>query len=323
MPGIGVRHLGSGRYGDVFSVRHDACCAAMKISYYRDATLRAVAQCVRRGDLRGALAAKTRDAVSVSANFAKFTSRLLSRISPHFVVFYADFDCDGLAEKLRRLVEGRLATLTPAQRRHTNVCFMERCDAAFTHFLTQHPGVTEAAVRHTVFQVLYTLACLQSLLPGFRHNDLSTNNVLVRYVPGGVTATYVIGGLAYRVSGVPVLVALADYDFVHVPNHASLTNERITGGLYPTMTGAPHPGYDAHFFLSSVARCLRRRAQPFPAFFGFAAAVLTAPDRLAAPHDCCTPRRLLHHAYFRPLVAPAASAATAAPAGAAPVYRCP
>jgi serine/threonine protein kinase len=301
---VSVRHLGSGKYGDVFCVKDHTCAAAMKVSYYRDSTLRQVAACVYRGDLQGALRAKKEDAISVSSKFARFTTRLLHSVSPHFVYVYADFDCDGLAERLRNFLVTRLAELTPAQRRHTNVCFMERFDTSLTQYLVSCPVLADAVLRSLVFQVLYTLQCLHRLLPGFRHNDLSTNNVLARHVSNGVTAAYSVGPRQYRVYRVPVLIAITDYDFVHVPNHPSLSNERILSGKYSHMDPSSNPSYDAHLFLSSVARCLRRRTDTtaFESFFKFVTPLLVpGTDRLTSFQARCTPSALLQDPYFAPL----------------------
>ena len=319
---MSVRHIGSGKYGDVFSVRDAASghSVAMKISYYRDCTLAGVARCARRGDISGALRAKKMDAVSVSSQFARLTAaRLLHTVSPHFVVMYEDMDCDRLAERLRHLLATRLSTLTPAQRRHTNVCFMERFDGSLTDWLLRTPHLGDAAMRGVTFQVLYTLAALQRALPGVRHNDLSTNNVLVRHVPQGVDALYTCAGRRFRVSRVPVLVAMTDYDFVHVPGHAALSNERITGGKYPRMSASANPSYDAHLFLSSLRRCLRRRGvHGAPQAEQFLNSLqLSSEDRLVTPLPHCTPAILLRHAYFRPL---RAAAAVAAPP--CPTYGC-
>lgn len=308
---VSVRHLGSGKYGDVFSVRDQAGGhrVAMKVSYYRDCTLSDVARCARRGDMEAALAAKRADAVSVSSQFCRVTARLVGGVSPHFVVVYTDTDCDGLAERLRHLLAARLAALTPVQRRHTNVCFMERFDGSLTDWLTRAPRLDDRVVRGIVFQVLYTLACLQRVLPGFRHNDLSTNNVLVRVAARqAVEATYVFRGAAFHVRGLPVLVALTDYDFVHVPGHALLSNERITGGRYPRMGPGPNASYDAHLFLKSVQRCLRRRGPAAGAGGGtpqteqfLESLRLSAEDRETAELAHCVPAALLRRPYFEAL----------------------
>ncbi len=294
-----VRRLGSGKYSDVFLARCGQRRVAFKISYYRDSTLQAVRRRALRGDTHGALAAKKADAVAVSWEFSKFTQRLLDAVSPHFVVVFSSEDVDGLARRLRGLLRARLAALTAAQSLHTNVCFMEKFDSSLTAYL--RAGTTDAVACGVVFQVVYTLAALQRLLPGFRHNDLSTNNVLVRAVPPW-TGAYAINRRTYFVT-VPVFVALADYDFLHVPGHATLSNERILGGRYPDMSAAPNPSYDVHLFLASVERCLR--GQHVPRTHEFLRSLgLHASDRIHTVVPKLFPGVLVMHPYFDSLLKP-------------------
>lgn len=305
-PEVVITHLGSGKYSDVFSVRCGQRRVAMKISYYRDSTLQRVRRRALRGDLAGALAAKRADAVSVSWEFSKLTHSLLDSVSPHFVVVFTSEDVDGLAHRLRSLLRERLAALTSSQAKHTNVCFMERFDSSLTAYLRSGTAMADATLCGVIFQVVYTLAALQKHLPGFRHNDLSTNNVLVRAVPAW-TGAYTVNRQTYFVT-VPVFVALADYDFVHVPATPRLTNERILGGRYPEMSSEPNPSYDVHLFLASVARCIK--GQHAPRTHDFLASLgLHASDRLRAPVPKLFPRVLLLHSYFDALKKPRRAAA--------------
>jgi hypothetical protein len=298
-----IRHLGSGKYSDVFSVRAGSRRLAMKISYYRDGTLSDVARRALRGDLDGATAARQRDAVCVASAFARFTAGISRTVSPHFVAVHVSRDCDGLAERLRPLLAGRLRTLTEAQRRHNNVSFMERFDANVTRYLLRG-DLSDGVLCGLIFQIVYTLAALQKLLPGFRHNDLSTNNVLLRYVPQQ-TVVYQFETSQFAVS-LPILVALSDYDFTHVPGHRALSNERILGGKYPHMSAADNPSYDTHLFLKSVHRCLARRGDRHaPRTRAFLASLaLRDQDRLAEPMPRLAPAALLRHAYFDTLRRP-------------------
>jgi hypothetical protein len=292
-----IRHLGSGKYSDVFSVRSGSRRLAMKISYYRDGTLSDVARRALRGDLDGAAAARQRDAVCVSWAFSAFTAGISRSVSPHFVAVHVSRDCDGLAERLRPLLAARLRTLTEAQRRHNNVSFMERFDANVTRYLLLG-DLSDAVLCGLIFQIVYTLAALQKLLPGFRHNDLSTNNVLLRYVPQR-TVAYQFESHHFAVC-LPVWVAMSDYDFTHVPGHRTLSNERILGGKYPQMSASDNPSYDTHLFLKSVHRCLAKRGDSHaPRTRAFLASLaLRDQDRLAEPMPRLVPAALLRHAYF-------------------------
>lgn len=311
-----VRRLGAGKYSDVFRVqpRPRGPAVVMKVSYYRDDTLCAVLRRLKAGDPQNALAAKRRDAIQVSSAFSALASRLLHTVSPHFVVVFCETDCADFAPRLEPLLRDRLAKLSPAQRKFNNVCFMEVFESNLTKFLVAQK-YNEAALRGIVFQVLYTLAALQKLLPGFRHNDLSTNNILVKKLRTAPVLEYTFGGQTFRVVS-PLLVALSDYDFTHVPGHPDLHNERVTSGKF-RVDGRRNDTYDSHFFLKSVQKCIQRRAAQFPATTAFLAKLrMRAEDRQnATVIPRVRPDVLLRDAYFDPLRAPLRAAAAPVPRG--------
>lgn len=296
-----LRHLGSGKYSDVFKVTAGkAKPVVMKVSYYRDDTLCSFVRRAKQGDLRGALRAKSQDAIQVSNTFAKLTATLLDSVSPHFVVVFCDQDCKAFAPRLGALLRERLQKLTPLQKRFNNVCFMEVFHNNLTNFLVGG-RYDEATLRGLVFQVLYTAAALQKLLPGFRHNDLSTNNVLIKRLRARPLLSYAFDGQTYHVA-VPFLVALSDYDFVHVPGNPALSNERVMNGRYK-VDGRRNDSYDTHFFLKSVLKCIQRRAEEFPQTMEFLKRLrMREEDRQNnAVFARLRPAALLKDPYFAPL----------------------
>ena len=48
-----------------------------------------------------------------------------------------------------------------------------------------------------LLQMMYTLQCIQSDFPSFRHNDLHCSNVLLRVLPAAATVEYVIHGVSF------------------------------------------------------------------------------------------------------------------------------
>lgn len=245
--------LGAGKYSDVFRVTDPGSrgkSVVMKLSYYRDATI-----CNLVDKLRNRKGAEfVRDSISVSQSFGEVTNDLMARgVSPHFVTILCEADCGNLMKRLATALEpvrARLQTSSKLQMRYNHVCFMELFHWDMTKWLRKRRP-TDAEVRTGIFQVLYTLAALQKLYPGFRHNDLSTNNVLVKKV-SNVAGNYVLpGGTTFVVRNMGYLVALNDYDFTHVPGIKELENERILSRKYKVSAGS-NPSYDTHFFLKSV-----------------------------------------------------------------------
>jgi len=295
-----IKHIGSGKYSDVFLVTNGRKNMAMKVSYYRDDTVCKFVERVKKGDLAGALRAKLTDAVSVGSEFSKFTRSIMDTVSPHFVLTFCDIDCKSFAERLPLLTETRMADLTPFQKRYNNVCFMEVFSCDMTKYLTRSK-YDERTLRMLIFQVLYTIAAMQKKLPGWRHNDLSTNNVLVKKMRKSVASSYEINSATFY-TDTPIFAALNDYDFVHVPGYPRLENQRVLGGNY-RVDGKDNKSYDAHFFLKSVLRCIAKKPRgDFAKTVKFLKDIgLKDEDRQNAEIPSLNPAKLLSHAYFAPL----------------------
>lgn len=296
-----LRHVGSGKYSDVFELRPaSGRPVMMKVSYYRDDTLCNVLKSAKKGDVRGALKFRRRDSIQVSTAFARYTAGLTGSVSPHFVLVYCDRDCRSFAPRLRTMLAARLKDLSPLQRRFNNVCFMEVFHTDLTKFLVGGK-YDEATLRTIVFQVVYTLAALQKRLPGFRHNDLSTNNVLVRKLRARPLLSYTVGGQTFY-TAINLLVALSDYDFTNAPGHPDLANERVYSGRYK-VDGRRNDSYDVHFFLKSVLKCIQRRVGEFPQTADFLKRLrMREEDRqnnTVMPR--LVPATLLKDPYFQPL----------------------
>lgn len=247
-----LKFIGAGKYSDVFNVSEDGRAVIMKLSYYRDDTINNVTKNIRTPNT--ALAVKAKDSINVSKVMSKVASELIKDgVSPHFVLVFCEADCVGLVSKLRGLLRKRISTSTPTQLKFNHVCFMEVFTTDMTRWLRTEPRGD--AIRATIFQVLYTLAALQLRLPGFRHNDLSTNNVLVKRLRKPFTGTYSTPVGDFYVgedADLRALIALSDYDFAHA-KVKGLQNERILSNKYK-VSAANNNTYDTHFFLKSVMK---------------------------------------------------------------------
>ena len=63
----------------------------------------------------------------------------------------------------------------------TDYIVMEKLDKTFWNYLQNDPK--EYIVKGIVMQVLFTLAIIQTVIPGFRHNDLKVDNILLDFTP--------------------------------------------------------------------------------------------------------------------------------------------
>jgi|SRR5210317_100713 hypothetical protein len=300
---MNITFIGSGRYSDVFRIQDGRHTVIMKLSYYRDNTMAEFAKELRAGHADTAKHVKNRDSIMVSNAFSSMTNALVNGYkSPHFVYIYCSSDCQNMPQKLAPLIPSRMKTSTSTQLKYNNICFMEQFSSDMTKWLRgRSKTLTDTNVCQAIFGVLYTLALLQHKYPGFRHNDLSTNNVLVKRTTKPQTIGYAINGSKFLVT-TPTIVALSDYDFTHVPNHKSLQNERVVSGKYK-VTQTPNPTYDTHFFLKTVLRNMQGKTKQLPKTISFLKSLpFKSDDRLDLQRvPGMEPHVLIKHAYFKPL----------------------
>ena len=295
-----ITFLGSGRYSDVFKVSNGHRTVVIKLSYYRDNTLCDFVSKLKKGDKEGARKIKNKDSIMVSSAFANATNALIEKkASPHFVFVYCSSDCRNLATRLSHVIPARLKSSTKVQLKYNNICFMEQFTSDMTAWLRGTRSLSDTVLRNALFAVIYTLAVLQKAYPGFRHNDLSTNNVLVKKLRTSMKTGYTFDGQMYYIPSMPVLVGISDYDFTHVPGHSSLANERIISGKYQ-VTETPNKTYDTHFFLKSVLKSLKVTSRKVPKTISFLKSLpLQSEDRLDTKEIAgLEPEVLLKHPYF-------------------------
>lgn len=279
-----ICELGSGKYSDCFKVWDARCAVACKVSYYQEATIRAFARHAHTGDSGAAHEAKERDAISVATAMAEVARQMKAlHVSPHFVHVFCEADVRHLPLRLHPLLRARLRHLTHDQMKYSHACVMELFACNLTTYLTR---ASDAGLRVVLFQIVYTLACLQAALPGFRHNDLSSNNVLLKPVRPR-RAKYTFGTMCFLVH-VPFTAALTDFDFTHVPGHIVLSNERIISGKYG-IHAEPNTSYDMYVLLRSVLPAARK-CKRASAFLRSLHVAPRSPDLV--------PATLLGHPYF-------------------------
>lgn len=292
-----IRELGRGKYSDCFKVKDGRGRAiACKLSFYQEATIRAFTRHAQHGDREAAHVAKEQDAISVSTAMAEVAKEMkLHQVSPHFVKVYCEADVRYLPLRLKPLLRDRLSQLTPNQIKYSHVCLMELYACNLTKLLL-HGGVRDKTLRPLLFQVIYTVACLQAVFPGFRHNDLSPNNVLIKRCKHRCTH-YRLGPHRFYVRS-PLIAVLADFDFTHVPGHDVLSNERVLSGQYG-ITAHSNDAYDIHLLLRGVQKCLKQKGR-CPETLQFLHSIRLDPhkERVSELTPHLAPLRLLGHAFF-------------------------
>lgn len=132
----------------------------------------------------------------------------------------------------------------------TDYLVLEKLSKTFWTYLQENP--TEFTVKGIILQVVFTLQILQYLYPGFRHNDLKVDNILLDYTPRNQDVYLCYKTYSWKLPANIPLVKIADYDYAYVPNICS--NPKV-GTKYSRSFGCTKKGskiYDVHVFLNSV-----------------------------------------------------------------------
>jgi hypothetical protein len=111
--------------------------------------------------------------------------------------------------------------------------------------------------RSIFFQVLSCLAVIQEKYPGFRHNDLKANNVLVHTIKQTVKNNkfmYKINGQYYIVPNIGFQVKLWDFDFSCIPGLVG--NCKVDAEWTSDININPEQNkyYDVHYFFNTLTR---------------------------------------------------------------------
>lgn len=314
-----VRYLASGRYSDCFRVQTTSGTEVIaKVSTYREGCLRAIARAMWAGDYAKARRVLLADAVSISNRLAPITNLMLQRgATPHLVWAFGDFDCKNFARtalrsRLSGPVRKRLRQLSrdggQLQALYSNISFHERFTCDLTDFI-QDPRLTPDCLKCIMAQVVHTVGRLQETMPGFRHNDLSTNNVFVKLLPDAHGYDrYTLGDITFYTTIPDVLVAVADWDFAHCQEpvdyggqETCLRNERVVSGKYQ-LKPRHNQTYDVHFFFTTLLGVLKGRSRTFREAIAFLKAVTgTWSDRSDVYLPRLEPDGILMHDFFKPL----------------------
>ena len=147
---------------------------------------------------------------------------LLDNKSPHYTFFYGSFNCgmstldliDNYSKRTkmkRKLIEQKF---NASLKNNVQVMIVEKAETDLDYYLKKY-FITMDIWLNIIFQVCYMLVLTQYNCPGFRHNDLKPDNILVdKYIPvPNSFIKYIIFGKEYYLPDIGVRVKLWDLDF--------------------------------------------------------------------------------------------------------------
>lgn len=107
------------------------------------------------------------------------------------------------------------------------------------------------------FQLISTLAVIQSKFPSFRHNDMKANNVLITKINRNADIfTYKVMGNIYKVPNIGYQIKIWDFDFACIPG--IIDNKKVTisntwsRGINVSI--AQNRYYDVHYFFNTLIK---------------------------------------------------------------------
>ena len=134
------------------------------------------------------------------------------------------------------------------------VSFMELGNSDLFEYLIQNSKtISLNEMKCIIFQVYYTLMCIQYHEPGFKHLDLKTDNILVfetdKKNTQGKFNKYVVGDKTFYLPADTIQVKIFDFDFV-VSN--KIENSKISCDLFAKigLSRTHNPVQDVHYFLN-------------------------------------------------------------------------
>ena len=106
------------------------------------------------------------------------------------------------------------------------------------------------------FQIISTLAVIQSKFPSFRHNDLKANNILVTKVPKkeGSFSIYKVNSSEYVVPNIGYQIKFWDFDFACIPG--IVDNTKVSSEWTKNINVIPEKNryYDLHYFFNTFIK---------------------------------------------------------------------
>ncbi len=111
--------------------------------------------------------------------------------------------------------------------------------------------------RVLLFQILSVLAVIQAKYPGFRHNDLKANNLLIHYIESrnkNNKFKYKINGQTYIIPNIGLQVKLWDFDFACI--EGTVDNTKVSAEWTDRINVKPRKNkyYDIHYFFNTLTR---------------------------------------------------------------------
>ena len=275
-----AKYFTSGSYNDVFKTGNGKI---LKVSYYTYPILREIISVLRSSKGTNTARAekiKNQDMTSINSIMNRIGGYMIRHaICPHFVTVYKEKTCKNFYDTYVKSVindkkrENRNKVYKEGLR-YSVISIQEMFDYDLSTMLRDSSKrLDDTIMRGIIFEVIYTIYVLQHYIEGFRHNDLSSNNVLVKKGKVG-GKTYAVGSNTYVMPAMDFSIAVNDFDITHatgkikIPGfeHTAIHNKNVMNGVFARnfATPAVNPSYDVYYFLVTILKNLYSRRRDAP-----------------------------------------------------------
>lgn len=105
------------------------------------------------------------------------------------------------------------------------------------------------------FQIIFTLAIIQKKYPGFRHNDMKANNILIHSIPHEPSViTYKYENVIFKVPNIGYAIRIWDFDFACIPKFVENVKTEMSWTKDINVKRIRHKYYDIHYFFNTLYR---------------------------------------------------------------------
>ena len=120
-----------------------------------------------------------------------------------------------------------------------------------------HKSMTLKEWRVIIFQIFSALAVIQTKYPGFRHNDLKANNILIQKIESrnkNNKFKYKINGRIYILPNIGIQIKLWDFDFACIAGTVENTKVDAEWTDRINVNSQKNRYYDIHYFFNTLTR---------------------------------------------------------------------
>lgn len=195
-------------------------------------------------------------------------------ITPHINLVYRGFTCNINNLKNSKTIyesewyknKEKDSTFTEECYKDVMIIFNEKADMDFKQYVTNRFNNQNKLTDHEhlicLFQFCYTISCAQYHIPGFRHNDIKPNNLLVSLNKNISHNTYDIYKIFGRTFYVPVkefTIKLHDFDFCNSDQYPNQKIHNYENTIFSNIGTTPfnNPVYDLHEYINFYYRDLQ------------------------------------------------------------------